>query len=87
MNVPLGRIFGTEIRAHWTWVPILAFIAVVFSLDLTAGGGSDWPPALAWAASITMATTPSLGTNPGADDKGSWLKQAGASSCATSYHS
>jgi Zn-dependent protease len=55
MNVPLGRIFGTEIRAHWTWVPILAFIAVVFSLDLTAGGGSDWPPALAWAASITMA--------------------------------
>ena len=55
MNVPLGRIFGTEIRAHWTWVPILAFIAVVFSLDLTAGGGSDWPPSLAWAASIATA--------------------------------
>ena len=49
MNVPLGRIFGTEIRAHWTWIPILAFIAVVFSLDLTAGGGSDWPPSLAWS--------------------------------------
>ena len=55
MNVPLGRIFGTEIRAHWTWIPILAFIAVVFSLDLTAGGGSDWPPYLAWAASIGTA--------------------------------
>ena len=55
MNVPLGRVFGTEIRAHWTWVPILAFIAVVFSLDLTAGGGSDWPPYLAWAASIGTA--------------------------------
>jgi Zn-dependent protease len=55
MNIPLGRIFGTEIQAHWTWVPILAFIAVVFSLDLTAGGGSDWPPALAWAASIGTA--------------------------------
>ncbi|HEX7496212.1 MAG TPA: site-2 protease family protein [Candidatus Limnocylindrales bacterium] len=55
MNIPLGRVFGTEIRAHWTWVPILAFIAVVFSLDLTAGGGSDWPPALAWAASIGTA--------------------------------
>lgn len=55
MNIPLGRAFGTEIRAHWSWVPILAFITVVFSLDLTAGGGSDWPDALAWAASIATA--------------------------------
>jgi Zn-dependent protease len=55
MNIPLGRIFSTEIRAHWSWIPILAFITVVFSLDLTAGGGSDWPPTLAWAASIGTA--------------------------------
>jgi Zn-dependent protease len=55
MNIPLGRIFGTEIRAHWTWIPILAFIAVVFGLDLTTGGGSDWPVAVAWAASISTA--------------------------------
>lgn len=55
MNIPLGRVFGTEIRAHWSWVPILAFITVVFSVELTAGGGSDWPDALAWAASIALA--------------------------------
>ncbi len=55
MNIPLGRIFGTEIRAHWSWVPILAVIAVLFSLDLTTGGGSDWPAYLAWAASIATA--------------------------------
>jgi Zn-dependent protease len=55
MNVPLGRIFGTEIRAHWSWIPILAVISVLFSLDLTTGGGSDWPPSLAWAASIATA--------------------------------
>ncbi len=55
MNVPLGRIFGTEIRAHWTWIPVLAFIAVVLSLDLTAGGASDWPASLAWGTSIATA--------------------------------
>ena len=55
MNVPLGRIFGTEIRAHWSWIPVLAFIAVVLSLDLTAGGASDWPASLAWGASIATA--------------------------------
>jgi Zn-dependent protease len=55
MNVPLGRIFGTEIRAHWSWIPILAFITVVFGLELTSGGASDWPGPMAWAAAIATA--------------------------------
>jgi Zn-dependent protease len=55
MNVPLGRIFGTEIRAHWSWIPILAFITVVFGLELTSGGASDWPAPLAWGAAIATA--------------------------------
>ncbi|MGA3056578.1 MAG: site-2 protease family protein [Candidatus Limnocylindrales bacterium] len=55
MNVPLGRLFGTEVRAHWSWIPILAFITVVFGLELTSGGGSDWPALLAWGTSIATA--------------------------------
>ena len=33
---PLGRLFGTEIRAHWTWIFLLALITVVFGEGLSA---------------------------------------------------
>lgn len=55
MGLPLGRIFGTEVRAHWTWVPIIAFIAVVFAVDLTDGSAGVWPTWLAWSSSIATA--------------------------------
>jgi Zn-dependent protease/CBS domain-containing protein len=54
MGLTLGRVFGTEVRAHWTWIPISAFIAVVFGIGLT-GDATAWPPALAWAASIACS--------------------------------
>jgi Zn-dependent protease len=55
IGLTLGRIFGTEVRAHWTWVPIIAFIAVIFGMDLTDGSAASWPTALAWSASIATA--------------------------------
>jgi Zn-dependent protease len=55
--VPLGRIFDTEVRAHWSWIIILAFIAVVFSTDLSAQASSPagWNLAWAWGTSIVTA--------------------------------
>lgn len=55
MGPTLGRIFGTEVRAHWTWIFILAFIAVIFGMDLSGGTAAVWPPGLAWGASIAIA--------------------------------
>jgi Zn-dependent protease len=54
-GLTLGRVFGTEVRAHWTWVLILAFVAVVFGMDLSDGSAAAWPPALAWGAAITTS--------------------------------
>jgi Zn-dependent protease len=56
-SVPLGRIFDTEVRAHWSWIIILAFIAVVFSTDLSAQASSPagWNLAWAWGTSIVTA--------------------------------
>ncbi len=54
-GLTLGRVFGVEVRAHWTWILILAFIAVVFAMDLTDGTAAAWPAPLAWGASIATA--------------------------------
>jgi len=55
-GLTLGRVFGTEVRAHWTWVLILAFIAVVFAVDLTDGTAAAWSAPLAWGTSIVTAS-------------------------------
>jgi Zn-dependent protease len=55
MGLTLGRIFGTEVRAHWTWILILALIAVFFGTDLSSGMAGVWPPGVAWGASIATA--------------------------------
>jgi Zn-dependent protease len=54
MNFALGRFGGTEVRVHWTWVPILAFIAVALGLDVTTSV-SDWPAMVAWSAACATA--------------------------------
>jgi Zn-dependent protease len=54
MNFALGRFGGTEVRVHWTWVPILAFIAVVLGLDVTTSV-SGWPALVAWSAACVTA--------------------------------
>ena len=56
-SVPLGRIFDTEVRAHWSWIIILAFIAVIFSTDLNtqASSPAGWNLAWAWGTSIVTA--------------------------------
>jgi len=55
IGLTVGRIFGTDVRIHWTWVPIMAFIAVIFAIDLSNGAAAAWPAALAWSSSISTA--------------------------------
>ena len=54
-GLTLGRVFGTEVRAHWTWIFVLAFIAVFFGAGLSDGSASAWPTAAAWGSSIATA--------------------------------
>jgi Zn-dependent protease len=54
-GLTLGRVFGTEVRAHWTWIFVLAFIAVIFASDLSDGTAAAWPPDAAWGTSIGLA--------------------------------
>jgi Zn-dependent protease len=54
-GVPLGRIFGIEIRAHWTWVFLLAMITVAFGAGLSAQTDDGLGPALGWATAIVTA--------------------------------
>jgi Zn-dependent protease len=55
MGITVGRIFQTEVRVHWTWVPIMAFISVIFGIELTDGTSTGLPAGLAWASSISCA--------------------------------
>jgi len=54
-GLTLGRVFGTEVRAHWTWIFVLAFIVVVFGSELSDGTAAAWPPAAAWGTSIAIS--------------------------------
>jgi Zn-dependent protease len=55
MGLTLGRVFGTEVRAHWTWVFVLAAIVVIFGMGMSNGGAVAFSPALAWGSSIATA--------------------------------
>jgi Zn-dependent protease/CBS domain-containing protein len=55
IGLTLGRIFGTEVKAHWSWIVVLALIAVVFGTDLSDGTLASWPIPLAWGSSIATA--------------------------------
>ena len=55
MGLTFGRVFGTDIRAHWSWILVLAFISVMFGLDLSDGTAASWSPVLAWGSSISVA--------------------------------
>jgi len=50
----LGRFRGTEVRVHWSWIPVLALILVGFGGGLESGDGA-WPAAVAWATAIVVA--------------------------------
>jgi Zn-dependent protease len=52
---PVGRIFGTEIRAHWTWIFLLALITVVFGEELSVQSSGGLSPAWAWGAAVVTA--------------------------------
>jgi Zn-dependent protease len=53
---PLIRVFDTEVRAHWTWIPLLAIITVIFGGGLTSTApdvGLTAP--IAWGAGVAIA--------------------------------
>jgi Zn-dependent protease len=54
-GLPLGRAFGTEIRAHWTWILLLALITVVFGEGLSTQTGPGFDAALGWGTAIVTA--------------------------------
>jgi Zn-dependent protease len=54
-GLPLGRIFGTEIRAHWTWIIVLAFVTVIFGGSLVRQTNLGFDAASGWGSSIVCA--------------------------------
>ncbi len=52
---PLGRLFGTEIRAHWTWIFLLALVTVVFGEGLSAQTDQGFNAAWGWGTAIVSA--------------------------------
>ncbi len=54
---PLVRIFGIEVRAHWTWVPMLAIVSVIFGGGLSGTGDGALPTVLAWSSGIVIAAS------------------------------
>jgi Zn-dependent protease/CBS domain-containing protein len=54
-GIALGRLFGTEIRVHWTWIPVLAVLSVFFGIGLDSEAGPQWPAGLSWATAIATA--------------------------------
>jgi Zn-dependent protease len=54
MGVALGRFRGTEVRVHWTWVPVLAIIVVFFGSDLTTSS-TAWSTQAAWVTAVIIA--------------------------------
>jgi Zn-dependent protease len=53
-GVALGRFMGTEVRAHWSWIPVLAIIVVFFGGDLTTGS-VGWSSTASWVTAIAIA--------------------------------
>lgn len=54
-GIALGRMFGTEIRVHWSWIPVLAILSVFFGIGLDSQAGPQWPVGLAWTTAIATA--------------------------------
>jgi Zn-dependent protease len=54
-GVPLGRVFGTEIRAHWTWIFLLALITVVFGEELAVQTNVGFDALWGWGTAIAAA--------------------------------
>ena len=54
-GIPLGRAFGIEIRAHWTWIFLLALITVVFGEGLSAQTDAGFDTAWGWGTAIVTA--------------------------------
>ena len=54
-GIALGRVFGTEIRIHWSWIPVLAVMSVFFGVGLDSQAGARWSTGLAWGTAIATA--------------------------------
>lgn len=55
-GIPFGRILGTELRVHVSWVLILGLLVAVLGVGQIPDRYPLWPPAVAWTvAAITAA--------------------------------
>jgi Zn-dependent protease len=54
-GMALGRVFGTEIRAHWTWIIVLALITWYFGAGLSTQTDLGFDSAWGWGSSIACA--------------------------------
>jgi Zn-dependent protease len=54
-GVPIGRLFGTEVRAHWTWVFLLALTTVVFGSGLSARTDIGFDAVSGWTTAVVCA--------------------------------
>lgn len=55
MGFTVGRIFGTDVRVHWSWILILALFAVGLGVALGDGSVASFSVPTAWGASIAFA--------------------------------
>lgn len=54
---PLIRIFDTEVRAHWTWIPLLAIVTVLFGGGLSGTADGTLPSVVAWSCGVAIAVS------------------------------
>jgi Zn-dependent protease len=54
-GVPLGRLFGIEIRAHWTWIFLMAMVTVIFGEGLSTQTDVRVDAAWGWGAAAVTA--------------------------------
>lgn len=55
MGLTIGRIFGTDVRVHWSWILILALFVVGLGVAMSDGSVASFSVPVAWGASIGFA--------------------------------
>lgn len=54
-SLGIGRIRGIDIRVHWSWLLILAFLTWSLATGLFREANPHWTPVQAWLAAVTSS--------------------------------
>lgn len=54
-GIPFGRVFGTELRVHVSWVLIVVLLVAVLGVGQIPDRYPLWPPAVGWIAAVITA--------------------------------